>query len=76
MIGLLFGWALRGELAMEWRLFLAVGLLGGFTTFSAFSMETISLLRDGHSGYATAYILASVGLGLCATLLGIWIVKS
>jgi len=74
-IGLVFGLADKGNLTTEWRLFLATGLLGGFTTFSAFSHETITLLRDGQLWYASAYITASVLFGLLATFIGISIVK-
>lgn len=69
-IGLVFGWSERVNLAPEWRLFLATGLLGGFTTFSTFSNETFGLLRDGQFGYASLYIFGSIGLGLVATLVG------
>jgi fluoride exporter len=44
LIGLVFGLTDRGNLTQEWRLFLATGLLGGFTTFSAFSIESLSLV--------------------------------
>jgi CrcB protein len=74
-IGLVFGLADRGNLAQDWKLFLATGLLGGFTTFSAFSNETIGLIRGGQLGYATAYIAASVLIGLLATFIGISIIK-
>ncbi|MFO7924602.1 MAG: fluoride efflux transporter CrcB [Bacteroidales bacterium] len=47
LIGLVFGLTDRGNLTQEWRLFLATGVLGGFTTFSAFSIESLSLFRDG-----------------------------
>ena len=74
-IGLVFGLADKGNLTNEWRLFLATGLIGGFTTFSAFSNETITLLRDGQLWYAFAYIAASVLIGLLATFIGISIIK-
>jgi CrcB protein len=70
MIGLVFAVSERTNLAPEWRLFLATGICGGFTTFSAFSSETFSLLRDGQVWYASAYVLASVLLGLLATFIG------
>jgi fluoride exporter len=75
IIGVVFGLADRGNLTQEWRLFLATGLLGGFTTFSAFSIETIGMLRDGQFWSVTAYIVASVVLGLFMTLIGISIIK-
>lgn len=51
------------------RLFLFTGLLGGFTTFSAFGLETMFLLRRGEPGIAALYVVASVLLGL----LGVWL---
>ncbi len=75
LIGLVFGLTDRGNLTQEWRLFLATGLIGGFTTFSAFSNETVGLLRDGQFWYATVYITVSVFVGLLATFLGIAIIK-
>lgn len=53
------------------RLFLVVGILGGYTTFSAFSYETLVLLRDRHPLPALAYALGSVVLGLLAASLGL-----
>ncbi|GAA4303142.1 fluoride efflux transporter CrcB [Nibribacter koreensis] len=75
LIGLVFGLAEKGNLSNEWRLFLATGVLGGFTTFSAFSYETVALLRDGQLGYAATYIAASVFIGLLATFAGLSIPK-
>jgi len=74
-IGLVFGLADKGSIAPAWRLFLATGLLGGFTTFSAFSNETVVLLRDGQIGYAAAYVVSSVLLGLLATFMGTILVR-
>lgn len=66
--GLLLGFLLtRGSEADPWRLFLGVGLLGGFTTFSAFSAETAYMLQRGEFGLAALYVLASV-LGALALL--------
>ena len=67
LIGILFGVIDKGLVSHEWKLFLATGVLGGFTTFSAFSIDTFSLLRAGHTHHAMLYILASVVLGLLAT---------
>lgn len=66
-IGIVFGLFDRGQISHEWRMFLATGFLGGFTTFSAFSNETFALLRDGQVGCALLYVAASVLLGLSAT---------
>lgn len=52
------------------RLFLMVGVLGGYTTFSAFSLQTLNLLRAGELAYAAANVFASVGLCLAAVWLG------
>ena len=74
-IGIVFGFFDKGQLSNEWKLFLATGILGGFTTFSAFSYETFALLRGGYAGYALLYILASVLLGLSATYFAYSLVK-
>ena len=51
--------------------FLMTGILGGFTTFSAFSLDTITLWERGQTGLAAAYVLASVILSLAAILLAL-----
>lgn len=75
LIGLVFGFSERSYISMEWRLFLVTGLLGGFTTFSSFSNETIALIRDGQNWLALSYIASSVIIGLTATFAGISIIK-
>jgi fluoride exporter len=75
LIGIVFGLSERKNLTMEWRLFLATGVLGGFTTFSAFSNETVSLLRNGQLWHAFTYIVCSVIIGLIATFTGISLIK-
>jgi fluoride exporter len=75
LIGVVFGFFAKGTLSDEWRLFLVTGVLGGFTTFSAFSGETIGLLQGGQYGPAIVYVLASVLFGLLATFIGLWLVK-
>lgn len=75
LIGLVFGLSDRGAMPQEWRLFIATGVLGGFTTFSAFSLETFALLRDGQFLYAFIYITATVVLGILATFLGFTLLK-
>ena len=56
LIGLLQGWLIDRAVREEWRLFLLVGLLGGYTTFSAFGWETMAHLRDGEPARAMAYL--------------------
>ena len=57
-------------LSAEWRLFLMVGLTGGFTTFSAFGLETFELLRRDAVAVAATYVSASVMVGLLCVWLG------
>src|SRR5258706_4356396 len=75
LIGLVFGLSEKGNVSVGWQLFLVTGILGGFTTFSAFSNETILLLRDGQFWHALAYIASSVFIGLIATFTGISLSK-
>lgn len=71
LIGVLAGLADRHALFGEQaRLFLFTGLLGGFTTFSAFGLETMTLLRRGDLAVAASYVGVSVLLGLVAVWLG------
>src|SRR5688572_32213211 len=56
------------------RLFLFTGLLGGFTTFSAFGVETIYLLRRGEVAMAGAYVLLSVATGIAGVWLGMLLI--
>jgi fluoride exporter len=57
----------------NWRLFLVVGLLGGYTTFSAFEYETFVIARSGARALAILYVAASVILGSAAVWLGAWL---
>jgi fluoride exporter len=54
----------------NWKLFLSTGICGGFTTFSAFSLENVSLFQNGKYMLALSYILLSITLGIAATWLG------
>jgi fluoride exporter len=74
-IGIVFGLSEKLNFAHEWQLFLITGILGGFTTFSAFSNETFSLMRDGQVWIALSYILLSVVFGIVATFLGFSLLK-
>ena len=70
-IGLIAALALeRALVPPALRLFSIVGVLGGFTTFSAFSYETLALLRDGQWLAAAGYALGSLALGVCAAMVG------
>lgn len=70
-IGLVLGWGeAREALTPGVRAFLVAGLLGGFTTFSAFGYDTLVLLRHGHPLMAGANVLAQVGIGLVAVWAG------
>lgn len=62
--------SLGGGLAPEVRSAIAVGVLGGFTTFSTFSVDVSSQLEAGEGGRAMLYLIASVGLGIGAAALG------
>ncbi len=75
LIGLVFGISEKTMIAVEWRMFLVTGLLGGFTTFSSFSNETVGLIRDGQYWPAFMYVSFSVVIGLLATFAGISLIK-
>ena len=70
MIGLVFGLAQRGSLPPAATLFLAVGVLGGFTTFSAFSYETMRLLANGSVGASFLNVAGQFAVGLVAVYAG------
>ncbi len=76
-IGLLVGWlAQRGVSNAEtWRLLIGVGLLGGFTTFSAFSLEVALMIERRQMGLALGYALASVIVAVVALFVGLWIMR-
>ena len=71
VIGWVAGATLRVPMPDALRAFAMVGLCGGFTTFSSFSLQTIELLRSGYPARAAANVVASVVLCLGATALGI-----
>ena len=73
IIGVLAGLLVSGRLPMRlaWREFVFVGLLGGFTTFSTFGLDTITLLRAGETGQAVANVAAQVFLGLGGLYVGL-----
>jgi CrcB protein len=70
LAGLVIGAITRAPLSVEGRAFLTVGVLGGFTTFSAFGADTFVLMQSGATSIALAYVLASVVLSLSAVWIG------
>ena len=75
LIGIVFGIAEKGNLSPELRMFFATGLLGGFTTFSAFSNDTVALINTGQYNYAFTYVLITVVVGIVATFLGLLLTR-
>ena len=75
LIGAVMGWSLKSNLTENWQLFLTTGILGGFTTFSAFSLESIRLIQNGNAMIAIFYIALSVLVGLAATFIGFSLIK-
>jgi len=75
IIGIIFAMSSKYNLSPEWRLFLATGICGGFTTFSSFSLETLAMLRDGQYLDSFLYIGSSIFLGLIAVYLGMTLFK-
>ena len=77
MMGILAGWfALRGEPGTSMRLYLMTGVLGGFTTFSAFALDTVTLWERGAPGPAALYVLASVLGSLAAVRTGLAVARA
>jgi CrcB protein len=76
VMGLLAGYfAFRGGLSQHWQLFLTTGILGGYTTFSSFSLDAALLYERGEIGLAALYVLASVALSIFGLFAGLWIVR-
>lgn len=77
VMGLLTGWfALKFDPGQQLRLFLTTGIIGGFTTFSAFSLETALLIERGTTWLAAAYIVLSVVLSIGALFAGLMLVRT
>ena len=71
IIGIVFGIGLKNSnFENNWKLFLATGICGGFTTFSAFSIENIQLIQEGKWSWSLLYILSSIVLGISAAFFG------
>jgi fluoride exporter len=68
--------ARRAGAAPEWRLFLVTGVLGGFTTFSAFSLDFAVLWGRQQGALAMLYVLFSVAASLAAVFAGLWVARA
>lgn len=77
MMGLIAGYfALKGDASQHWRLFLTTGILGGYTTFSAFSLDAALLYERGEVGLSALYVIASVAVSIAGLFAGLAIVRS
>ncbi len=74
--GMLAGEQGRLPLPFEARVFVTVGLCGGFTTFSSFSLQTVELARNGQAGRALFYVIISVVLCVLACALGVSVAQA
>jgi CrcB protein len=76
IMGLLAGYfAFKGDASQTWRLFLTTGMLGGYTTFSVFSLDAVLLYERGEMAMAATYVLASVALSIAGLVAGIAVVR-
>ena len=76
VMGLIAGYlAFKGEASQPWRLFLMTGVLGGYTTFSAFSLDAVTLYERGQGGLAAFYVLGSVMLSIAGLIGGLSLVR-
>ena len=76
IMGLIAGYlAFRGEASQSWRLFLMTGILGGYTTFSAFSLDAALLYERGEIGLAALYGAGSVALSIAGLFAGLALVR-
>jgi CrcB protein len=77
VMGLIAGYlAFKGDASQHWRLFLMTGILGGYTTFSAFSLDAALLYERGATGLAALYVLASVILSIGGLFAGLAVVRN
>jgi len=77
LIGVIYAFAEKGNLMnSEWRIFLAVGICGGFTTFSTFAMDNLNLMKDNSLLQLMLYTGGSLFLGIMAVYLGIILTRT
>ena len=75
-MGLIAGYlTFKGDASQNWRLFLMTGILGGYTTFSAFSLDAVLLYERGELGLAAFYVVGSVVLSILGLVAGLALVR-
>jgi fluoride exporter len=76
VMGLIAGYlAFKGEASQPWRLFLMTGILGGYTTFSTFSLDAVLLYERGAIGLAAFYVLGSVAFSIAGLFAGLALIR-
>jgi fluoride exporter len=76
VMGLIAGYlAFKGDAAASWRLFLMTGILGGYTTFSAYSLDSMVLYERGEIGLALFYVVGSVVFSIAGLFAGLTLVR-
>ena len=75
IIGIIYALSESANLAPEYRILIATGFCGGFTTFSSFSFESLTLLQDSQYLYAVLYAGLSLVLGLLTAFLGVILIR-
>lgn len=76
VMGLIAGYlAFKGEASQPWRLFVMTGILGGYTTFSAYSLDAALLYERGELGLAALYVVGSVVLSIAGLFAGLALVR-
>ena len=76
VMGLLVGYfAFKGDASQSWRLFLTTGILGGYTTFSAFSLDAALLYERGELGFAALYVAGSVAISIAGLFAGLALMR-
>ncbi len=76
IIGVILGLVERGSLSGQARLFLAVGIMGGYTTFSSFSYDNLGLLQSGETGRLLVNMFGQLAIGLFAAYLGVVLARA
>ena len=77
LIGVILTWLVERDVgATTWRPLIVVGVLGGYTTFSAFSYEVVALADDGRYGRAAGYAIASLVLGIATCAVGVGLTRA